>query len=409
MQPIISNPSKGGIAKLVIVTSRFPFPVVSGERLRIFNLLQQLAREYDVYLVSLGSPSASEVSALVAQTRIAGVHTVRRSLVKSLLGVLRALISRRSLQVGYFRSSALAKVLQPVTADASVVIYHLVRTSYLHRKGEPFLAVLEMCDEDSARMEQLARCAPVWSIWRWIGKYEGRRALENELREVPRFDLVTLHTARDAARLRFRPGQLLISTQGVDLDRYPYTPPTSRLDANIAVIGRVDYFPNLSSIEWFATRVLPLLPPEINLKVVGECSQKVRHRLLKHPRVIVTGRVQSIAEACNDCFAAVAPMIIATGVQNKVLEYFALGLPTIITETVSHGLMSTASNCYRLAHSPLDWQASLLEMRTHPSRFLSMCENARNYVEHTHSWRAIGDEYLAALRSKRLTGEQAMR
>ena len=257
------------------------------------------------------------------------------------------------------------------------------------------VSVLEMCDTDSSRFEQIAREASFWSPWRWIAGIEKTRSAKNEGSEIGRFDMVTLHTEQDARRLGFRPDQLLISTQGVDLRKYPYTPIAHRNGNCIAVIGRVDFFPNLKSIEWFAENVIPRLPKHISLKVIGECSAAVRAKLEKYDRVSVTGRVQSMSEACADCFAAVAPMAIASGIQNKVLEYFAMGLPTIMTEVVSRGLLKSASGAYLVAESAEDWAEKLVAIHQHRESFAHMTAHAREYIESTHSWGSIGDQYIA--------------
>src|SRR4030095_12056893 len=97
--------------------------------------------------------------------------------------------------------------------------------------------------------------------------------------EVARFDLVTLHTQADADRIGVPRDKLLLSTQGVNLAALPWRDPAARTGSCVALIGKMDFFPNWHGAEWFAREVLPRLAPDIRLKVIGDCSPKIRARL----------------------------------------------------------------------------------------------------------------------------------
>jgi glycosyltransferase involved in cell wall biosynthesis len=288
-------------------------------------------------------------------------------------------------------------------------IFHLVRTSGMKPERIDIPSILEMCDALSANYAQTAREGALLSPWRIVSQIEASRLLEFERSETKRYDLVSLHTAKDAERIGLAADSLLVSTQGVDLSGLDYVAPHDRQGRSIALVGRVDFFPNKQSVLWFAKHVLPALPQDMTLKVIGDCSPKLKHRLEALSRVVVTGRVASIGEACADCFAAVAPMRVATGIQNKVLEYFAMGLPSVLSPSVASGLLKEAEGGYQVAdvQDEAEWARLLMAVAERPASYCKQTEVARRYAIEMHSWDRIGEDYIARLRSLMVAGQSA--
>src|SRR5690606_8395819 len=135
----------------------------------------------------------------------------------------------------------------------------------------------------------------------------------------------------------------------------------------------------------------------------------LKRRLESLPRVVVTGRVASIGAACADCFAAVAPMRVATGIQNKVLEYFAMGLPSVLSPSVASGLLEDAEGGYQVAdvQDAAEWARLLTAVAERPANYCKQTEIARRYAIEMHSWDRIGADYIARLRSLMDPGQSA--
>jgi glycosyltransferase involved in cell wall biosynthesis len=361
----------------------------------VFNLLFQLGRVFDVTLIALGTATSSDVQTLKDRTGVGEVVVLPHSKLKAFFGVLLALISGKPLQVGYYQSRSMAYEVRRRLINTDICVFHLIRTS-IAWPGKCFSrvpAVIEMCDAISENFAQTASEGAKWSPWTWISAIEAPRTTRFELYEIMRFDLVSMHTGKDASHLGVPPTKLLISTQGVDLNGMTYVSPTMRSGKYVVMVGRMDFFPNWSGAEWFAKNVLPLLPKDIWFKVVGDTSLKIKTRLEETDRVLVTGKVDSISSACIDAFAAVAPMQVATGIQNKALEYFAMGLPAILSPSVASGLLPTALGGFRVANSPAEWAQSVVEIFERPDLAANQTEIARKYVMTEHDWDRIGDAY----------------
>jgi glycosyltransferase involved in cell wall biosynthesis len=150
-------------------------------------------------------------------------------------------------------------------------------------------------------------------------------------------------------------------------------------------------------MDWFIQHVLPRLPADVELKIVGVCPPDVAARLARDARVTITGRVESITDATADCSLGIAPIRSAAGVQNKVLEYFALGLPVVTTANVVKGLLPGAESCVAAAETPEEWQQAIHRLYNQPGTAQALAKDGRAYVESRHDWAQIGNDYRNAL------------
>ncbi len=385
--------------RLLFVASRFPYPPIGGDRARVFNLLQQLARFYEVTLLVLGDPVKDDVHALKSNANLTTVELFSHTRFSALRGALRSLVTGEPLQVGYYRSHALALRLKVLSRSVDVVQFHLIRTSNLW-DGEPQpLALLDMCDAISANFAQTAQSGSKTSLWHWISRLEAPRTRRFEQREIARFHRTTLVSHFDVAQIGTSSVPATVVTCGAALTTLPWTDRTANHDSTIALIGKMDYFPNWHGAVWFATHVLPMLPPEITLRIIGDCSPSRMRQLAALDRVTVTGRVETIAHACRGCFAGIAPMQVATGLQTKVLEYFALGLPSVISTSVSNGLLPESTGVTVVADTAAAWVAALQKLYVDKVHAFKISTGARAYVETHHDWERIGDAYHATIQA----------
>jgi glycosyltransferase involved in cell wall biosynthesis len=384
--------------RLLFVTSRFPYPPVGGDRLRAFHLARLLALHYEVELLSLSPVPVDETTlqAFLAASGVAVARAIAQPRWRSITGAAGALLAGQPLQVGYFRSPHLERAFGQALEHADMVLLHLIRTSALWQRQRGVPAILDMCDAISENLHQAGRNGRWWSPWTWVCRLEAPRLQRFERAQARAFELVSFVAAVDCDVLGLKEPQAFVLTQGVDLQHYPYLPPRQRRGNAIALIGKMDTYPNRSAALWAARELMPLLP-QFRLKVVGDCPAALRDQLQALPGVEVTGHVESVAEACNDCFASVAPLEVATGIQNKVLESFALGLPMVLSKSAARGLLPASAGAYLTAETPRQWADAVLALSAGGDDILHMAQQARTYVEQHHTWEAIGDTLFARL------------
>jgi glycosyltransferase involved in cell wall biosynthesis len=387
--------------RLLFVTSRYPYPAIGGDRLRVFHHLRLLAREFDVELLTLGPErvDVARVDALRSLTGVSAVTVIEQPRWRALWGALRALLAGRPLQVGYFHNATFERTYEGCLARADVVLMHLVRTSGMWHRQSPIPSMLDMVDAISENLAQVGRYGPRWGAWTWIARLEEPRMRRYEREQASLFDQVSFVAAGDREAVGLRDEASFVLTMGVDLAAYPYTAPSRRTGHSIALIGKMDTYPNRSAALWAARELLPRLPG-MRLKVIGDCSPALRGWLTAFPNVEVTGRVDSIAQACSDCFASIAPLEVATGIQNKALESFALGLPLVASASVARGLLPQSAGSCLLAGGAPEWADALLRLAADRGVADTMAERARRYVDQHHDWDQVGR--LLAIRLKAL-------
>lgn len=329
--------------RLLYLCHRAPYPPDKGDKIRAFHEIRALSKRHRIHLLTLADSEVPDLSPLESLCDRVEVFPIQRSraYVRAAMGIL----SPRPLTLSFFDSAELrqrAEELARVERFDLVVVYSSSMAPYAEpftRAGVP--AVLDMVDVDSAKWGQYARFAalpmrPVYAL-------ELRRLREYERSLADRFEKIVLATGNEARLLKeLAPGARAATVpNGVDLDFFrpldlPRTPhPT------LVFTGQMDYFANVDGMVHFARNVMPRLRerfPELELLIVGRSPARAVRALDELPGVHVTGAVGDVRPFLARAWAFVAPLRIAQGVQNKVLEAMAMNLPVVCTDKVFAGL-----------------------------------------------------------------------
>jgi glycosyltransferase involved in cell wall biosynthesis len=183
-------------------------------------------------------------------------------------------------------------------------------------------------------------------------------------------------------------GDVLVCPNGIDLESYPF----QRHDPDsttVAFVGNLQSLQNLDAVFWFAKEVLPRLRARdlgYRLKVIGRIRRWDRARLAQIPGVDVTGEVDAIAAHLAGCLCGVCPVRIGAGIQNKILEYMAAGLPAIVSTIGLEGLRARPGEDLLVANEPRDYEAAILTLRGPNGRGRTLAVSGRRYVEQHHNW-----------------------
>ncbi|MBU3977049.1 glycosyltransferase [Propionicimonas sp.] len=396
-EPAIS-PTQG--SRLLVLTSRFPYPVVGGDRLRLYRLCVELAKDHQLTLLSL----CDDPSELTAEVPADGVfvHVERFYLPKwrSWLNSLLAIPGRTPLQVAYYRSAPFIARARELAAEHDGVLAHLIRTGagIADLPGPKFL---ELTDAISLNYERAkSASARHWLDPRTIAyRLETGRLKPYEQQIVTKFDHSFLVSGIDLEHLFAaddpRREQVLVCGNGADLDALAYQFAAGGTDA--AFIGNLKSLQNFDAALHFAADILPLVRaqrPQVRFRVVGRIDEAGAATLAAYDGVDVVGEVDDVAAAVAGAGIGVAPLRIGAGVQNKVLEYFALGLPCISTPLALEGFGAVDGQELLVAEAPADFAAAVIRLLDDRVAAELMAQAARGYVERHHSWAQV----LAPLR-----------
>lgn len=336
------------MADLLFLAHRMPYPPVKGDKIRSWHILRHLAEQHRVHLGCFYDDRAdtrhiAELEKHCASVACLPIHPLARRL-KSLA----ALRSGEALSVAYFRDARLMQWIAETFArwrPTEAFVFCSSMAPYLD--GYRFATrVIDMVDVDSEKWHQYADTRP-WPM-KAIYRREAQKLRMVEIAAANSFDYTLFASAPEASLFLKRTGRstarVLSMRNGVDYDFFdpakagPNPYPAGR--KAIAFTGAMDYWPNVEAARWFAAEVMTALRhrfPAFDFWIVGAHPARSLRRLARGD-VHVTGRVPDIRPYIAHADAVVAPLQIARGIQNKVLEAMAMGKPVIATPAALEGL-----------------------------------------------------------------------
>lgn len=381
--------------ELLFLSHRVPFPPDKGEKIRAWHLLSHLARTYRVHLGCLVDDPGDRVH-LAELGRICG--RVGGFDVRPAVQKMRAILRMRRgspLTADVFFHPGLARWIKDSVADRAmdaVLVFSSAMVPYAEGCRAP-IRILDMVDVDSEKWREYGANSR-WPL-RALYQREADTLLAFERHAARQFDatlFVSEAEARRFAELAPECEQHIGWLEnGVDLDLYspvhrferPYPGDTT----NLVFTGTMDYWPNGDAVTWFARHVMPLLgmhSPTIHFHIVGGRPSPAVQRLSAIPHVHVTGRVPDVRPFVAHADAVVAPLRVARGIQNKVLEAMAMGRPVVATPEAFEGLRATPDRDLLVRATAEEFAKGVLDVVD--GRHPRLGAAARAAVECNYAW-----------------------
>ena len=370
--------------RILVLTSRFPEPPIGGDRLRIYRICSELSRHATLDLLTLcetdGERTATSKSGLF--------HSIRRLDLNPLAARARALgavMGTKPLQIAYYRTRQYAAALASMVNDYDAVLGHLVRMGdYIRKPVGNVVRVVEATDAISLNYSRIPPDISHYSPKVLAYQLERERLLQYERALPKQFDLVSFVSSVDTDFLYpERPANVIVATNGVDLEQFPFIGPGR--DRRIVFIGNITSEQNFDACVFFAKHVLPHLDG-FHFHVIGRVPGNKAAALAAYPRVVVAGEVASVAQAAAGAFAAVCPVRIGAGVQNKMLEYLAMGIPAVSSSIGIEGLGLVHERDVLRADDPAAMAHALTRLWNEPALADQLAVAGRKYVAVSHSW-----------------------
>ncbi|MGH8850152.1 MAG: TIGR03087 family PEP-CTERM/XrtA system glycosyltransferase [Casimicrobiaceae bacterium] len=376
--------------KVLYVCHRFPFPPKRGGKIRPFNMIRHLAAKHEVHVASIARSAIEGREGEGLAAHCAGYDMARVSAPVQVLRMVARLPTAAPSSMGYFRSRKLARRIDALLASErfDLIFVHCSSVApYVENvRGTP--KILDFGDMDSQKWRDYARFKPFpWSLGYRLEAAKMERA---ERRLATRFDLCTATTRAEWETLQGY-------GTGVASDWFPngvdsgYFAPTGEpYDADtIAFVGRMDYYPNQECMFDFCARTLPLLQarwPALELVIVGADPSSQVRRLARLPGVSVTGSVADVRPYLRRSALMVAPLNIARGTQNKILEAMATGVPVVASRVAAGGVDAVGGEHFVAASSPEEYAAAILRILDDPLERERLAHAGRARILSHHAW-----------------------
>lgn len=389
------------MGEILFLAHRVPFPPNRGDKIRSAHLLKKLTKLAPVHIGCFVENEedvrgSDQVNELAASTCI-----VRRSKPLVLAGV-EAVFSGKPVSLPAFHSHRLANWVRELLANRPISTIFIFSGQMGQYIPESFTGrvVIDLCDVDSAKFESYAKSGERV----WLNEREGRLLAREEERLARRADATILISENESclfqSRMQFPSmAKLHVIGNGIDGSFFnqeavePHPAIKSRHGPQFVFTGQMDYAPNVKAALWTASEFMPAIRtrfPDAHFHVVGRSPTKALTALKPEDGVTVWGEVPDVRPflAAADC--VVAPLTIARGVQNKVLEAMAMARPVMLTPEAATGIDAVDGKHWLLCDSDANAMVEGVEpILRDNAQATALGEAARRFVLGQHDWGAV--------------------
>ncbi len=376
--------------RIFYLTQRVPYPPDRGDKITTCNVLRHLARSHEVHVFCTADGTADLANLEGARAIAASVTAVPVNPQKAKFRALAALFGGRPLSVAMMHEPALHAPIDEAYARLKpelIIVYSSNIAQFAeHLTGAP--RIMQFADLDSLKFTRYA--ADVRPPMRWIYALEGRRLLAHERRIAHAFEHSLVCTDEERADFqRAIPGAPVSTVKnGVDFDYFspgggPRTP------GNMVFTGVMDYLPNVDAVTWFASEILPRVQaalPHASFTICGSRPAPAVQALATRPGIAVTGRVPDVRPYLDAAELFVAPLRIARGIQNKVLEAMAMELPVVASLAAWTGTGMERGTTIEASDDPQGFADHVVNLLQDPARRAAMGLAGRAAVIRDYAW-----------------------
>lgn len=400
--------------RILYLCHRIPYPPNKGEKIRAFHQLQAIAARHEVDLFTL----TDRADDLVHQSALAPYcQRIMVSKLNPRLSRLRALpflLTRSPLTVPYFYSDELQREIRSAISQRSydrIFVFCSAMAQYVDLAGG-IPVVLDLVDVDSDKWAQYADSAsfPFSAIY----KREAHRLQDYERHISEKAACVLVTTAREARLVRQIAPAARVHVVPIGIDSKHFNEAADRPVASfptIVFVGEMSYYPNEQAVLYFTRQVLPLISdcvPGVRFLIVGRNpSSKVR-KLQEIKGVEVTGSVPDVQPYLAQAQVSVAPFKIAAGLQTKILEALASGLPVVATPIALQGLLPSVADVINAGQSPEEMAKQIVFLLRDPQLARRVGLEGQRRVAAEYGWGPILEGFLRLIENPGVAEEQTV-
>ncbi len=373
--------------KILCITSRVPWPLEKGDKLRCFHQLRQLSRRHEIVLFALNDAPLHPEAIPALSEFCSSVYVHNHSKFDLLKNLVKGYFSGLPFQVAYFTSEAAKKHLATIVSkeNPEAIYCQLIRTAEYRQQASGKLSVLDYMDVFSKGVERRMSRVPWYK--RWVFRMEWQRLLNYEASVYGKFDRHTVISRQDRDLIPVvDPTTIEVVPNGVDIDYFHPKASTNKFE--LLFNGNMNYPPNIESAQFLVKEILPLVlekHPAVRLLISG-ANPAPEVEELAGTNVVVSGWVDDVRESYSASRILVAPMKISIGLQNKLLEAMAMRLPCITTPLANNALQAIPGEQLLLADSAQEFSTRICELLENPEMANRIADGGHQLVKNKFDW-----------------------
>ncbi|MDX1698927.1 MAG: TIGR03087 family PEP-CTERM/XrtA system glycosyltransferase [Thiohalobacterales bacterium] len=401
---------------LLFLSHRIPYPPNKGDKIRSWNILKYLARSYRIHLGAFVDDPRDlryrdRLASMCASVYLPPLHPATRR-VCSLSG----LIHKLPLSIPYYHDRSMQEWvdsrLQLEGLQRIFVFSSPMAQFVMNRRASSCRRVIDFVDVDSDKWRQYADHKH-WPL-SWLYRREAEQLLMFEKRVAMTFDSSIFVSAMEAELFKRLVPEAEERTgfldNGVDGEYFSaemdYVTPYDSQYRIIVFTGVMDYWANVHAVQWFARYVMPKVReagPSARFVIVGARPSGEVQKLADLPSVVVTGAVPDVRPYLAHAHVAVAPLRIARGVQNKVLEAMAMAKAVVATPAAVEGIEFTNHEVLQVVESDKEFASRVIHLLG--TDMPVSAPESRQWVAERYDWNRNLDRIGALLESAPRQGQ----
>lgn len=380
--------------KLLILTSRLPYPPIGGDKLKNYWLLKILSKYFKVHLVSIAEEEVPEAFYYWSKELGITCKIFRKPKTKFYFNALKSLYNKNPIQVNYYYFKDIQTYIDLIYKEFDILFAGLIRTAkyILHHKEKP--KILEMTD--SIALNYLYSKEKTYSkFWKYVYQLETKRLLKFEKLCIEKFDKILLVNKSEAEYYN-DPEKVIWLPNGVNEDLLSYSKTDNRWKNSIVFFGKMNYQPNIDAVIWFVKNVLPHLNNSLKFVVVGAYPPTMLKKLeKKYKNLKILGFMRDPYLILKSGLCVVAPMQTGGGIQNKILESMALGTINIVSSRAASAIIGAKHSVhFFIADDPKEIIELISDIYKNPRKYKYMKQEAKNFIRKNFTWSLYEEKLL---------------
>lgn len=381
------------LPKLLFITSRFPYPLEKGDKLRAFYFIKELSKTHNVVLISLSDKKVHLSEKQKLEEICAKVYCFELKKWNIAFNLFLGLFSNKPFQVHYFYSfSRYLKINKIIKEEKPDHIFcQLIRVSEYVKNYHNCTKTIDYMDALSKGIERRKAIVPIST--KWLFKMEHNRLLNYESLIFDYFDSKLIISKQDRKCIMHpQKESIKVIPNGIDASFFMENNVNPEFD--LVFVGNLSYAPNIDAVEYILTKILAVT--NFTCLISGANPSKyLSKKIMNVKNATLWADVEDIKASYCAAKIFIAPLFIGTGLQNKLLEAMALGLPCITTRLVNNSLGAKEEKQIQIADTSDEFIFKIETLLKNENQREKISTEAKEFIRNNYSWSKAVDLFLS--------------
>ena len=375
--------------KILVITSRVPWPLEKGDKLRIYHQIKQLSANNEIILCCLNDQKLHPEAASQLKKFCSELHVFQLNRLKIFMRLGIALLSQKPFQVHYFYQRSIHKKIKDLIQNSKPdhIYCQLIRTTEYVKENFEISKTLDYMDAFSKGTQRRIKKAGV--IEKILLKEEQKRLLRYESLIFDYFDHHSIISSQDRDCIRHsKKDNIAVIPNGIDKNYFSRT--KCELQTDVVFTGNMNYPPNRDSAIYIVKEIMPIIwkeRPETTVMIAG-VNNSPQVKALESDKVKITGWMEDIRDAYASSRVFLAPMMLGSGLQNKLLEAMSMEMPCVTSVLANNALQAKEDEEVLIGRQPQDYAEKVLQLLENSEKAERMGIKGKNFVHFNYDWKS---------------------